>query len=46
MSVVAPPTRLGARVLLITGFDNIVPADSTVDGAVEKVGVGAPAAPA
>jgi hypothetical protein len=46
MSVVAPPTRLSARVLLITGVDNIVPVTSTVGAAVEKVGVGAPATPA
>ena len=46
MSVVAPPTRLGTRVLLITGFENVMPADSTVDGAIEKLGGGAPAAPA
>jgi hypothetical protein len=33
-------------VLLITGFDSIVPVTGTVDAAVEKLGVGAPAAPA
>jgi hypothetical protein len=46
MSVVAPPTRSGKRVFLITDFDNIVPVTSTVDAAVEKLGVGALAAPA
>jgi hypothetical protein len=46
MCVVAPPTRPSTRVLLITGFDNIVPVTSTVDAAVERLGVGALAAPA
>ena len=46
MSVVAAPTGPSTRVLLITGFDNAVPATSTVEWAVEKLGVGAPAAPA
>jgi hypothetical protein len=31
MSVVAPPTRSSTRVLLITGFDDIVPVTGTVD---------------
>jgi hypothetical protein len=34
MSVVASPTRPSMRVLLITGFDNVVPVTSTVDAAV------------
>jgi anti-sigma B factor antagonist len=46
MCVVAPPTTPSTRVLLITGFDHIVPVTSTVDQAMEKVGAGAPAAPA
>jgi hypothetical protein len=46
MSVVAWPTRPSRRVLLITGFDNVVPVAGTVDAAVERLGVGAPAAPA
>ena len=46
MSVAAPPTRPSTRVLLTTGFDNIVPVTSTVGAAVEKLGVGAPAATA
>jgi hypothetical protein len=43
---VAPPTRLSTRVLLITGFDNIVPVTGTVDAAMEKLGLRAPATPA
>jgi anti-sigma B factor antagonist len=46
MCVVAPPTTPSTRVLLITGFDHIVPVTSTVEEAVEKVGADAPAAPA
>jgi anti-anti-sigma factor len=46
MCVVAPPTTPSTRVLLITGFDHIVPVTSTVEEAVEKVGAEAPAAPA
>jgi anti-anti-sigma factor len=46
MCVVAPPTTPSTRVLLITGFDHIVPVTSTVEEAVEKVGSEAPAAPA
>jgi hypothetical protein len=46
MCVVASPTGPGTRVLLTTGFDNVVPATTTVDAAVEKLGGGAPAAPA
>jgi hypothetical protein len=46
MSVVAPPTTFSTCVLLITGFDNIVSVTSTVDAAVEKLGVRAPAVPA
>jgi anti-sigma B factor antagonist len=46
MCVVAPPTTPSTRVLLITGFEHIVPVTSTVDQAMEKVGAGAPAAPA
>jgi anti-sigma B factor antagonist len=45
MCVVAPPTTPSTRVLLITGFDNIVPVTSTLEAAVEKVGAGAPTAP-
>jgi hypothetical protein len=44
--VVAPPTTPSTRVLLITGFDHIVPVTSTVDEAMEKVGARAPTAPA
>jgi anti-anti-sigma factor len=43
MCVVAPPTTPSTRVLLITGFDHIVPVTSTVEEAIEKVGAGAPA---
>jgi anti-anti-sigma factor len=46
MCVVAPPTTPSTRVLLITGFDHIVPVTSTVEEAIEKVGAEAPAAPA
>jgi len=46
MCVVAPPTTPSTRVLLITGFDHIVPVTRTVEEAIEKVGAGAPAAPA
>jgi anti-anti-sigma factor len=46
MCVVAPPTTPSTRVLLITGFDHIVPVMSTVEEAIEKVGARAPAAPA
>jgi anti-anti-sigma factor len=46
MCVVAPPTTPSTRVLLITGFDHIVPVTNTVQEAVEKVGAEAPAAPA
>jgi anti-anti-sigma factor len=43
MCVVAPPTTPSTRVLLITGFDHIVPVTSTVEEAIEKVGAEAPA---
>lgn len=43
LCVVAPPTTPSTRVLLITGFDRIVPVTSTVDEAVAKVGAAAPA---
>jgi anti-sigma B factor antagonist len=46
LCVVAPPTTPSTRVLLITGFDHIVPVTSTVDEAMEKVGARAPTAPA
>ncbi|HEY6776440.1 MAG TPA: STAS domain-containing protein [Thermoleophilaceae bacterium] len=46
MCVVAPPTTPSTRVLLITGFDHIVPVTGTVEEAIEKVGPGAPAASA
>jgi hypothetical protein len=46
MCVVASPARPSRRVLLITGFDNVVPVASTVDAAVERLGGRAPAAPA
>ena len=46
MCVVAPPTTPSTRVLLITGFDHIVPVTNTVEEAIEKVGAEAPAAPA
>jgi anti-anti-sigma factor len=46
MCVVAPPTTPSTRVLLITGFDHIVPVTSTVEEAIEKVGARAPAASA
>lgn len=46
MCVVAPPTTPSTRVLLITGFDHIVPVTNTVQEAVEKVGAEAPTAPA
>jgi anti-anti-sigma factor len=46
MCVVAPPTTPSTRVLLITGFDNIVPLTSTVEAAIEKVDAETPAAPA
>ena len=41
-----PPSRPSTRVLLITGFDHVVPLTRTVAAAVEKLGGGAPAAPA
>jgi anti-sigma B factor antagonist len=46
LCVVAPPTTPSTRVLLITGFDRIVPVTSTVETALEKVGARAPKAPA
>jgi anti-sigma B factor antagonist len=46
LCVVAPPTTPSTRVLLITGFDHIVPVTSTVEEAMEKVGARAPTAPA
>jgi anti-sigma B factor antagonist len=46
LCVVAPPTTPSTRVLLITGFDRIVPVTSTVEKALEKVGARAPKAPA
>jgi anti-anti-sigma factor len=46
MCVVAPPTTPSTRVLLITGFDHIVPVTGTVEEAIEKVAPGAPAASA
>jgi anti-anti-sigma factor len=46
MCVVAPPTTPSTRVLLITGFDHIVPVTSTVEEAIEMGGAAAPAAPA
>jgi anti-sigma B factor antagonist len=36
--VVAPSSAPTTRVLVITGFDKIVPVADTVDGAVERVG--------
>jgi anti-anti-sigma factor len=41
MSVVAPPTAPSTRVLLITGFDKIVPVRETVEAAVHQVGADA-----
>jgi anti-sigma B factor antagonist len=46
LCVVAPPTTPSTRVLLITGFDRIVPVTSTMDQAMEKLGAEAPTAPA
>ena len=46
LCVVAPPTTPSSRVLLITGFDHIVPVTSTLEDAIEKVAAGAPTAPA
>jgi anti-sigma B factor antagonist len=46
LCVVAPPTTPSTRVLLITGFDRIVPVTSTMDQAMEKLGAKAPTAPA
>jgi anti-anti-sigma factor len=46
MCVVAPPSTPSTRVLLITGFDHIVPVTSTVEEAIEKVGAGTPTASA
>lgn len=46
LCVVAPPTTPSTRVLLITGFDHIVPVTSTLEDAMEKVGTRAPTAPA
>jgi anti-anti-sigma factor len=46
MCVVAPPSTPSTRVLLITGFDSIVPVTSTVEEAIEKVDAGTSAAPA
>jgi anti-anti-sigma factor len=43
LCVVAPPTAPSTRVLLITGFDRVVPVTSTVDEAKTKLGVAAPA---
>jgi anti-anti-sigma factor len=43
MCVVAPATAPSTRVLLITGFDRIVPIASTVEEAAAKIGVAAPA---
>jgi anti-anti-sigma factor len=46
LCVVAPPTTPSTRVLLITGFDHIVPVTSTLEDAIEKVAARAPTAPA
>jgi anti-anti-sigma factor len=46
MCVVAPPTTPSTRVLLITGFDHIVPVTSTVEEAMGRVDAEAPTAPA
>jgi anti-sigma B factor antagonist len=46
LCVVAPPTTPSTRVLLITGFDRIVPVTSTVEKALEQVRARAPKAPA
>jgi anti-anti-sigma factor len=46
LCVVAPPTTPSTRVLLITGFDHIVPVTSTLEDAIEKVAARAPRAPA
>jgi anti-anti-sigma factor len=46
LCVVAPPTTPSTRVLLITGFDHIVPVTSTLEDAIETVAARAPTAPA
>jgi anti-sigma B factor antagonist len=46
LCVVAPPTTPSTRVLLITGFDHIVPVTNTVEDAMAKVGARTPTAPA
>jgi anti-anti-sigma factor len=46
LCVVAPPTTPSSRVLLITGFDHIVPVTTTLEDAIEKVAARAPTAPA
>jgi anti-sigma B factor antagonist len=42
MCVVAPPTAPSTRVLLITGFDRVVPMTSTLEDATTKIGAAAP----
>jgi anti-anti-sigma factor len=46
LCVVAPPATPSTRVLLITGFDRIVPVTDTVEEAVARVDAEAPVPPA
>jgi anti-sigma B factor antagonist len=45
ITIVAPESALGARVLYITGLDKIVPFNDTVDEAVKALRVEQPQAP-